>query len=798
MEVIKKYLLHKPLLTKGSAVFILALLFLGALVPLEFVDAGIFDFLVDVAAGTFTALPAMMFTFALQLILTLTSMLVFVAGEMFEGIINMPILFTRCPGADLCFLDIAWNLMRDTVNMLLIIILVVIAFATMLKREEFGIRKALLPLIAVAILVNFSKVIVGVVVDVSTLIMGVFLTEITGLGALTDSLKLQGNIIMGQLDISFFKISDQVVAIFKTLTLIVFQVGYAFIFILYPIIFLVRYVALWLLAIFSPIALAAFIFPATRKKIFNPWRDQLISWSFIGVTASFFLWLGKLFSNSVETYAKGVTFSGSTPMGDFLLEIFPYIFLLIFLYVTFMLALKTNAMGANMIISQASKWGAAAGKATSKFAGRMAQRGAMVGARGAVAGARTAGQRWIRPGLQKIAPKIPIVKQWQPGYAVKKYDSANPTNRQKLLRRTGLLGSRDRRDRLITGDTAWGSLTPDQQDKFVKEMRSKTAKNAAKILGAGAKSAKRIASTPFAALTPEEQKALWSVVTLERIRKAKTKDFDTAVKALEEKGLNDPKSLKRTLDRETNPSKRLAAQFLLSRDHPAEFEKLIPDENERKRIIGESKKVGKENEVLGSLGADAVRDMYKDPIKQAEKMRKAMAAANKKIGEAYKDMETLGETALRNIMDSTASFQDRLAAARRLADNKQLSEQDFAAIKNTAKNFEQYQHIAKRYLHFADTQEITDVVKKMSPQDYPKINSELFDDANRVKFEEFYKTAASEGFLKMWANDEIRQKIQNTYTDAAKSAFLKTGNSGVHSAMDRRRFSPLGDPNWPK
>ncbi|MDD5551571.1 MAG: type IV secretion system protein [Candidatus Pacebacteria bacterium] len=54
--------------------------------------------------------------------------------------------------------------------------------------------------------------------------------------------------------------------------------------------FLVRNLAIWLLVILAPLAFAAYILPATRDY-FKKWWQYVIQWSFIGVAASFFLYL---------------------------------------------------------------------------------------------------------------------------------------------------------------------------------------------------------------------------------------------------------------------------------------------------------------------------------------------------------------------------------------------------------------------------------------------------------------------------------------------------------------------------
>jgi len=61
---------------------------------------------------------------------------------------------------------------------------------------------------------------------------------------------------------------------------------------IYALIFLSRYLALWILTIIAPIAIVASIFPAGRKHIFDFWLKQFFAWTFIGVLGAFFVFLG--------------------------------------------------------------------------------------------------------------------------------------------------------------------------------------------------------------------------------------------------------------------------------------------------------------------------------------------------------------------------------------------------------------------------------------------------------------------------------------------------------------------------
>ena len=97
-----------------------------------------------------------------------------------------------------------------------------------------------------------------------------------------------------------------------------------------------------------------------------------------------------------------------------------------------------------------------------------------------------------------------------------------------------------------------------------------------------------------------------------------------------------------------------------------------------------------------------------------------------------------------------------------------------------------------------DDAEMAGVVKKMEKKDWPKVHKDLFADVNRTKFEALYSLISSKNFLEMKnGNDDIDQAIRDMYGDPGKAAFLKAENSKVHNAMDRKRRSPLGDPDWP-
>jgi len=489
------------------------------------------------------------------------------------------LFYTKCTvGVDPCFIDIGWNFTRNLVNIALIIGLVIIAFFTIIGNQNYSARKTLIPFITVAILVNFSRVFVGVVVDLSNIVMGVFVSTIPTLKDTAALWALSGTSLLSGASLNT---SIALAGLLKIIVIIIYFIGLAFVFFLYSVIFAVRFMAIWLLTIMAPLALAAWIFPST-KKIFNMWRDQLVQWSFIGIPMLFFLWIGLLAMAQFKAMGPPEATLDASGLEGFFADILPSILLLLLLYVTFAFAMKSGAMGSSMIISAGKKLGKTVGLATGKFAGKMAWRAGRVGAREA---AGVAGRRIVRPGLRKIAPHVPFVKQWQPGYVVKKYDERDPTkrqkNREKLFKQAGwhkdLQGNlidkngnfvRDRRGRNVTSATAWGSLSPDQQKAIERGSKSKISRVAAIALGKGRKGsgwikeqAKRLESSPFNLLTPEEQKALLSVISLAKFIAAKKNETQKALETLNETSVDE---LRRTAKHPgSSESTKMAAQLLL-------------------------------------------------------------------------------------------------------------------------------------------------------------------------------------------------------------------------------------------
>jgi len=276
-------------------------------------------------------------------------------------------------GLDNPIVNTGWTLTRDLTNMGFVIILVYIGLSTALRLGDQNAKKALPTLILIALLINFTPVILGVVVDASNIIMNFFLGKLDGLHLVGTALDSQRLVITETLKRGGVILSMGS-AVFETIMLVVFDLLMAVVIFLFAAIFAMRYVAIWILVILSPLAFAAYILPSTRST-YNQWWRQFTQWCIIGIVCAFFLYLG----NHILVQApKIIGAAPSAQWWEFVLPVelvrnlMPYGIALSFLVFGFFFSLSTSAMGASGIISAVQKGVRTTGKLSRQFAERRA------------------------------------------------------------------------------------------------------------------------------------------------------------------------------------------------------------------------------------------------------------------------------------------------------------------------------------------------------------------------------------------------------------------------------------------
>lgn len=328
-------------LKKQVVLFFLIFLILGLFFPTNLVQAQAWY------VKVFTGLPNALIVLFLQLILLLANGIFFLTSELLSWVISGPFNISFTNPANNSAIAIGWTLLRDLTNMLFILGLAYIGLATALNLGGFETKKTFANILLIALIINFTPVICGVIVDVSNILSNFFLGNIS-----FNSLVEFGETYRGGIGEAIKNLTDMS-TIVKTFILIVYALLGSLILFLFTIIFFVRPIAIWILVILSPIAFFAWIFNDTRK-FFKMWWGQFIQWSFIAVPAGFFIYLSQ---QILVRKGEFETSGGAGFLTDFTSAIAPYILVIAFMFFGFFMSLKTNAMGSEAAIKLGKKVG---------------------------------------------------------------------------------------------------------------------------------------------------------------------------------------------------------------------------------------------------------------------------------------------------------------------------------------------------------------------------------------------------------------------------------------------------------
>lgn len=193
--------------------------------------------------------------------------------------------------------DAGWMIARDVCNMFFILILLVIAFSTILNYEAYSYKRWLPKLAIAAVLINFSKMITGLMIDFSQVIMLTFVNAFRDVasGNLITGLHLnslfsvnQSNLITNGVDNEEWTTDF---AVFATVLLgVVLLVVVACVLLVMISVVVGRIMTLWILTILSPIAYFLQGSPF-GKQYASQWWSQLGKNLVAGPVLAFFLYL---------------------------------------------------------------------------------------------------------------------------------------------------------------------------------------------------------------------------------------------------------------------------------------------------------------------------------------------------------------------------------------------------------------------------------------------------------------------------------------------------------------------------
>jgi hypothetical protein len=277
----------------GFALF--SVIFAGILFIVKPARADVVVTLIDGVASLIARLLQTIIDWLGQLFLSLVEQLVKVAQ--YNDFLNSQAVQT------------GWVIVRDVANMFFVVILLVIAIATILHLESYNYKKMLPKFLLMAILINFSKTICGIVIDFSQVIMLTFVNAFKaaaganfvmafGIDKVYALATAEG--LSGPLSLLSSLLLGLVVLLIALSTVGVLLV-----------MLIARIIVLWVLIILSPLAFLGYSFPA-GESIWKEWKENFSKYVITGPMMAFFMWLALVVAGAgTGNVQVGVTEGGA-------------------------------------------------------------------------------------------------------------------------------------------------------------------------------------------------------------------------------------------------------------------------------------------------------------------------------------------------------------------------------------------------------------------------------------------------------------------------------------------------------
>ncbi|TAN57593.1 hypothetical protein EPN15_03650 [Patescibacteria group bacterium] len=255
-----------------------------------------------------------------------------------------------------------WGTVRDIVNMFFIFAMLLIAFSTILRYQQYEVKKMLPKLVLYAVLVNFSLTICGLFIDIAQVFTLTFVNAFkdNAVNNFTQSVNI----------FDFTSMSSDLRSGINAATV---MGGYLLALVLMLVtlvtlgamvlMLLVRIVYLWILSILSPFAFVLPVIPGGQKYA-SQWWDMFSKQVITGPLLAFFIWLslsvlantGNIGNEILNSATKSTMTAGLTGLKttdtDFIIH---FIISIAMMFIGLML---TSQMGgaAGKIAGGASNW----------------------------------------------------------------------------------------------------------------------------------------------------------------------------------------------------------------------------------------------------------------------------------------------------------------------------------------------------------------------------------------------------------------------------------------------------------
>jgi len=408
----------------------LALGFLFLLTPSQNVKAGIWDEILSAVANLYT-LPTkiaivtsvVMCLLALLLVGVSASILyivlVYIANIMITYALDVPISPIHPDHADIQVVVDSWNFVNNFVSMFFVLTLAFIGLATILRIKDHEAKQLLPKLLTIAVLINFTPVIIGIIVDMGNIVTNFFIgkagfdiTDMSSLWAFLGAL-----FSLDDIGVYFLSLPGQVLGspaivlgegikiLGQMLVGIIFTFASIYIYLCITSMFFLRVIMLWILTILSPIAFFSYIIPSGSpfRKLFpgilswEKWWEEFLQWVIVGIPFGLFFYISNAIFNSTAggaasvpslgtqfaSLGSGINFQGLL-IQDFLgpiMDLFVYALALMMLYKGYKISMQAAPAMAQAMIKNTQKL-----IKTAAIMAATAGAGALAGAAGSAVG----------------------------------------------------------------------------------------------------------------------------------------------------------------------------------------------------------------------------------------------------------------------------------------------------------------------------------------------------------------------------------------------------------------------------
>ncbi len=321
--------------------------------------------------------------------------------------------------------NVGWQIVLGFTNLGFVLAIIIIAFATIFRRESYAMKQVLWKMIFAALLVNFSLMIAGIFINVADGLTHFFLQKtasdptqfavsLAGMFKAQALLKFSetitaNNTLTGVVEGSIGTILPIIASVFFVA---IFTFLGALTLLAIAIMLLIRYIYLGILLVLAPIVWLLWIFPGTNEY-WKKWWHKFIRWSFFAPISMFFFYLAMMAMKGQPEYMNKIL--QQTGGGQISIKIGVDVIGNMIIVIGLLLGglIAANELGISFA-GTAYGWAQSTGKIFGSWVGRKGLQygpGALLGRKGAEEGAKSRAER-----IQEWAAKQkPGIVRWGAG-----------------------------------------------------------------------------------------------------------------------------------------------------------------------------------------------------------------------------------------------------------------------------------------------------------------------------------------------------------------------------------------------